>query len=146
MLSLSRALGRRLFSSAAAVSESAAAASTSAVRKAQNPLEEFFEVERSTEEDKPRPYYGRSWKASELRLKSWDDLQKHWYVLMKEKNMLMTQRQMLHAENLHFPNPERISKLTWKALSTPCSVLVDAPWISSHHCEEINVPDKACLD
>ena len=58
MLSLSRALGRRLFSSAAAASESAAAASTSAVRKAQNPLEEFFEVDRSTEEDKPRPHYG----------------------------------------------------------------------------------------
>jgi hypothetical protein len=58
MLSLSRALGRRIFSSAAAASESAAAASTSAVRKAQNPLEEFFEVERSTEEDKPPPHYG----------------------------------------------------------------------------------------
>ncbi|XP_019231266.1 PREDICTED: 39S ribosomal protein L47, mitochondrial-like [Nicotiana attenuata] len=53
---------------------------------------------------------GRSWKASELRLKSWDDLQKLWYVLLKEKNMLMTQRQMLHAQNLRFPNPERISK------------------------------------
>ncbi|CAL5036446.1 unnamed protein product [Urochloa decumbens] len=111
MLSLSRALGRRLFSSAAAATESAAAASTSVVRKAQNPLEEFFEVERSTEEDKPPPHYGRSWKACELRLKSWDDLQKLWYVLLKEKNMLMTQRQMLYSENLRFPNPERISKV-----------------------------------
>jgi hypothetical protein len=52
MLSLSRALGRRLFSS------SAAAASTSVARKAQNPLEEFFEVDRTTEEDKPPPHYG----------------------------------------------------------------------------------------
>uniref|UniRef100_A0A0E0L795 Large ribosomal subunit protein uL29m n=1 Tax=Oryza punctata TaxID=4537 RepID=A0A0E0L795_ORYPU len=113
MLSLSRALGRRLFSSAAAASDAtaAAAASTAVVRKAQNPLEEFFEVERSTEEDKPPPHYGRSWKASELRLKSWDDLQKLWYVLLKEKNMLMTQRQMLHSENMRFPNPERISKV-----------------------------------
>ncbi|GJN38881.1 hypothetical protein PR202_gb27960 [Eleusine coracana subsp. coracana] len=125
MLSLSRALGRRLFSSAAA-SESAAAASTSAVMKAQNPLEEFFEVERTMEDDKPPPHYGipcpclsdsrfvlvcRSWKASELRLKSWDDIQKLWYVLLKEKNMLMSQRQMLHSENLRFPNPERISKV-----------------------------------
>ena len=63
MLSLSRALGRRLFSSAAAASEgasatAAAAASTSVVRKAQNPLEEFFEVERSTQDDQPRPHYG----------------------------------------------------------------------------------------
>ncbi|MCD7447691.1 hypothetical protein HAX54_032884 [Datura stramonium] len=54
---------------------------------------------------------GRGWKASELRLKSWDDLQKLWYVLLKEKNMLMTQRQMLNAQNLRFPNPERISKV-----------------------------------
>ncbi|KAJ1254749.1 hypothetical protein BS78_K328400 [Paspalum vaginatum] len=108
MLSLSRVLGRWLFSSAAA-------ASTPAVRKAQNPLEEFFEVERSTEEYKPPPHYGihsqGHWKACELRLKSWDDLQKLWYVLLKEKNMLMSQRQMIHAENLRFPNPERISKV-----------------------------------
>ncbi|KAL0904307.1 hypothetical protein M5K25_026399 [Dendrobium thyrsiflorum] len=54
---------------------------------------------------------GRGWKASELRLKSWDDLHKLWYVLLKEKNMLMTQRQMLHAQNLRFPNPERIPKV-----------------------------------
>lgn len=54
---------------------------------------------------------GRSWKASELRLKSWDDLHKLWYVLLKEKNMLMTQRQMLHAQNLRFPNPERVPKV-----------------------------------
>lgn len=54
---------------------------------------------------------GRSWKAAELRLKSWDELQKLWYVLLKEKNMLMTQRQMLHAQNLRFPNPERIPKV-----------------------------------
>lgn len=60
---------------------------------------------------------GRSWKASELRLKSWDDLNKLWYVLMKEKNMLMTQRQMLHAQNLRFSNPERISKVCFLA---PC--------------------------
>lgn len=56
-------------------------------------------------------FIGRSWKASELRLKSWDDLHKLWYVLLKEKNMLMTQRQMLHAQNLRFPNPESVSKV-----------------------------------
>lgn len=54
---------------------------------------------------------GRGWKASELRLKSWDDLHKLWYVFLKEKNMLMTQRQMLHAQNLRFPHPERIQKV-----------------------------------
>ncbi|KAG6784961.1 hypothetical protein POTOM_010675 [Populus tomentosa] len=53
----------------------------------------------------------RSWKASELRLKAWDDLHKLWYVMLKEKNMLMTQRQMLHAQNFRFPNPERLPKV-----------------------------------
>ncbi|RWW30488.1 hypothetical protein GW17_00004938 [Ensete ventricosum] len=54
----SRVLGRVLC--AAAKSESSAAAASSAastsVRKAQNPLEEFFEVDRSTDEEKPVIY------------------------------------------------------------------------------------------
>ncbi|XP_060204763.1 uncharacterized protein LOC132632728 [Lycium barbarum] len=102
----------RTFLAAAAKSESsaAAAAASSATREALNPLEQFFEVDRTAEDDKP-VVYGRGWKASELRLKSWDDLQKLWYVLLKEKNMLMTQRQMLNAQNLRFPNPERMSKV-----------------------------------
>lgn len=96
---------------AAAKSESsAAAAASSSAARTLNPLEQFFEVDRTPEDDKPI-VYGRGWKASELRLKSWDDLQKLWYVLLKEKNMLMTQRQMLNAQNLRFPNPERISKV-----------------------------------
>jgi hypothetical protein len=36
------------------------ATSTSVVRKAQNPLEEFFEVERSAADDQARPHYGTS--------------------------------------------------------------------------------------
>ncbi|XP_073118072.1 uncharacterized protein [Elaeis guineensis] len=105
---VSRIFGRVLY--AAAKSESSAAAASASAKKLHNPLEEFFEVDRRTDDEKP-VVYGRSWKASELRLKSWDDLNKLWYVLLKEKNMLMTQRQMLHAQNLRFPNPERISKV-----------------------------------
>ncbi|KAI3454257.1 hypothetical protein Pfo_010920 [Paulownia fortunei] len=52
----------------------------------------------------------RSWKASELHLKSWDDLHKLWYFLLKENNMLMTQCRMLHAQNVRIPNPERLPK------------------------------------
>ncbi|TMW92667.1 hypothetical protein EJD97_012744 [Solanum chilense] len=103
-------LAARLFGRiflAAAKSESSAAP---AAARTLNPLEQFFEVDRTPEDDKP-VVYGRGWKASELRLKSWDDLQKLWYVLLKEKNMLMTQRQMLNAQNLRFPNPERIPKV-----------------------------------
>ncbi|KAH0704582.1 hypothetical protein KY285_018860 [Solanum tuberosum] len=104
-----RLFGRTFLAAAKSESSAAAAASSSAARTL-NPLEQFFEVDRTPEDDKP-VVYGRGWKASELRLKSWDDLQKLWYVLLKEKNMLMTQRQMLNAQNLRFPNPERISKI-----------------------------------
>lgn len=109
-MSAIRALGRTLFAAARTETSASAASSSSAIRAVRNPLEEFFEADRSGEDDKP-VVYGRGWKASELRLKSWDDLHKLWYVLLKERNMLMTQRQMLHAQNLRFPNPERISKV-----------------------------------
>ncbi|KAM1026002.1 hypothetical protein ACFX13_039707 [Malus domestica] len=104
---VARYFRRTLFS--AAKTETSAAASAARMTE-YNPLEEFFEKDRSQEEEKP-VVYGRSWKADELRLKSWDDLNKLWYVLLKEKNMLMTQRQMLHAQNLRFPNPERLPKV-----------------------------------
>ncbi|XP_051135842.1 uncharacterized protein LOC127254657 [Andrographis paniculata] len=107
---LRRAFERTLLAAAkseASAAPAAAAASSTALR---NPLEEFFEADRNPE-NKKRVIYGRSWKASELRLKSWDDLHKLWYVLLKEKNMLMTQRQMLQAQNLRFPNPERLPKV-----------------------------------
>ncbi|XP_022921695.1 39S ribosomal protein L47, mitochondrial [Cucurbita pepo subsp. pepo] len=106
---LTRVIGRR-FLAAARSETSSATAAASTTTMGYNPLEEFFEADRSPNDDKP-VVYGRSWKASELRLKSWDDLNKLWYVLLKEKNMLMTQRQMLNAQNLRFPNPERIPKV-----------------------------------
>ncbi|KAK8953677.1 hypothetical protein KSP40_PGU007456 [Platanthera guangdongensis] len=107
---MSRIFSRVLTSATRLESSASSFATSASVTTTKNPLEEFFEIERIPDDEKPIKY-GRGWKASELRLKSWDDLHKLWYVLLKEKNMLMTQRQMLHAQNLRFPNQERIPKV-----------------------------------
>ncbi|KAF9618623.1 hypothetical protein IFM89_002318 [Coptis chinensis] len=130
---------RTLFS--AARSEASNAASVSSAKSMYNPLEAFFEADRSQEEEKP-VVYGRGWKASELRLKSWDDLQKLWYVLLKEKNMLMTQRQMLNTQNLRFPNPERIPKI--RSTCDPDRNIGLQQGASTS--KEVNVSNQACTN
>jgi len=72
-------------------------------------LNEFFEVDKFRGEKAVR--VGREWRKDELRLKSNTDLHKLWYILLKERNMLLTMEEAYKDEDVAMPNPERIDKV-----------------------------------
>ncbi|BGO95612.1 hypothetical protein NBRC10512_006780 [Rhodotorula toruloides] len=79
-----------------------------------HPLWRFFHDQVALEvPDKAKDMSGRAWKTEELRIKSFEDLHKLWYILLRERNVLLTQKEearrvridlrgfsMVH-ENLH---------------------------------------------
>ncbi|KAL1497159.1 hypothetical protein ABEB36_008164 [Hypothenemus hampei] len=54
---------------------------------------------------------GRSWRKEELRLKSNSDLHKLWFILLKERNMLLTMEEEANERVQVFPSPERLDKV-----------------------------------
>ena len=93
-------------------------------------LNDFFDAESNfnvTSELRLRQRPGRSWTVDELRLKSNTDLHKLWYncllfnfrfyfyifryVLLKEKNMLLTMEHAYKIRQKSFPNPERLDRV-----------------------------------
>lgn len=72
-------------------------------------LMEFFDDKKYWGQSEVR--CGRSWRLDELRIKSNSDLHKLWYVLLKEKNMLLTMEHECDEKYELFPNPERIDKV-----------------------------------
>lgn len=72
-------------------------------------LMEFFDDKKNWGEHSIR--HGRSWKVDELRIKSNTDLHKLWYVLLKERNMLLTMEEEAKQQCQLFPSPERIDKV-----------------------------------
>ncbi|VVC44192.1 Ribosomal protein L47, mitochondrial [Cinara cedri] len=72
-------------------------------------LMEFFDNKKNWAVEQVK--VGRSWKKDELRIKSNEDLHKLWFVLLKERNMLLTMEHECKAQFELFPNPERIDKV-----------------------------------
>merc|ERR1712029_129084 len=72
-------------------------------------LHEFFDHPEHWGQERVR--VGRAWSQPELRLKSNEDLHKLWYVLLKERNMLLTMDEAYQQECKEMPNPERIDKV-----------------------------------
>ncbi|VDN02070.1 unnamed protein product [Thelazia callipaeda] len=76
-------------------------------------LRDFFDdpvnYGRDELDEKYKP--GRPWSTNELRLKSNSDLHKLWYVLLKERNMLLTMQESCAQKVRRMPNPDRIEKV-----------------------------------
>eukprot|EP00884_Botryococcus_braunii_P011634 jgi/Botrbrau1/20471/Bobra.145_2s0032.1 len=71
-------------------------------------IEDFFDTPLK---DGERRTAGRAWNAADLRLKSWDDLHKLWYVLLKERNMLYSEKELARHNRERFQNPTRLVKV-----------------------------------
>ncbi|XP_044290335.1 39S ribosomal protein L47, mitochondrial [Varanus komodoensis] len=83
-----------------------------------NGLEEFFDDPQNW--GKTEVKSGDSWTVEQLRGKSSEDLHKLWFVLLKERNMLLTLEQEAKRQRLPMPSPERLDKVTY-CLDDCCS-------------------------
>ncbi|XP_058445880.1 large ribosomal subunit protein uL29m [Malaya genurostris] len=72
-------------------------------------LAEFFEEKKNLGENEVK--HGRAWNKDELRIKSNSDLHKLWFVLLKERNMLLTMEHACNEKVELFPSPERLDKV-----------------------------------
>ncbi|XP_073837538.1 mitochondrial ribosomal protein L47 [Musca autumnalis] len=74
-----------------------------------NNLMQFFDDPKNWPENEVK--VGRAWKLDELRIKSNKELHQFWYVLLKERNMLLTMEHECNEKMELFPSPERLDKV-----------------------------------
>ncbi|XP_055542450.1 39S ribosomal protein L47, mitochondrial [Wyeomyia smithii] len=72
-------------------------------------LSEFFEDKKNLGENEVK--HGRAWTKDELRIKANSDLHKLWFILLKERNMLLTMEHECNDKMELFPSPERLDKV-----------------------------------
>ncbi|KAM0751284.1 MRP-L47-domain-containing protein [Meredithblackwellia eburnea MCA 4105] len=92
-----------------------------------HPLWRFFHDKQSLEvPDKRKDNSGRSWSSFELRRKSFEDLHTLWYVLLRERNVLLTQREEARRLRLDLrgftSHPERL-RMVQKSMARTKQVL-----------------------
>ncbi|XP_075145905.1 mitochondrial ribosomal protein L47 [Haematobia irritans] len=74
-----------------------------------NDLMQFFDDPKNWPENEVK--VGRAWKLDELRIKSNKELHQLWYILLKERNMLLTMEHECNEQMELFPSPERLDKV-----------------------------------
>jgi hypothetical protein len=79
--------------------------STSSIRRG---LGDFFDKPEGWYWQKDRTQFGRPWSRQEMRNKSFDDLHRLWWISLKERNLLASQKEEASKFRLEFPHSERV--------------------------------------
>ena len=109
MTTFARACARALrpFAEASTSASNAATArlvSTSAFSPLSHGLDAFVDAHRDA-----KTRVGRGWLASELRMKSHEDLHALWHALLRERNMLLTEKHLARANREPMRAPHRMT-------------------------------------
>lgn len=89
-------------------------------------------------------YAGCAWEAADLRKKSWDDLHKLWYVLLKERNLLQSEKLAYARQRQIMPDSSRLTKVK-KSMNRIKQVMSERARLE-HDDEQIKAYLKAFID